>query len=271
MTTPTTGDRTFTADEERAALRAMYPDNVDPMPDGFRQTPYYVEIMAILMNRYADYADVVVGGDLFVYYVEGDPNTKLAPDCFVVFGVDRDEVIDDNSYFVWRAGKVPDFVLEIGSESTANRDKTTKRDEYEAMGIPEYWLFDPTGGDHYGFSLAGHRLVNGVYEPIEMNHGVSYDTWGHSEVLGLTLCWDDGALRFYDPVPDQYLRSPAESEAAFVKSEAARQAAEDRVASERAARQAAEDSAASERAARQAAEAEIERLRNKFRRLRDDQ
>ena len=38
---------------------------------------------------------------------------------------------------------------------------------YAALGIPEYWRFDETGNYH-GVRLAGDRLVNGQYQPIDI-------------------------------------------------------------------------------------------------------
>ena len=37
----------------------------------------------------------------------------------------------------------PDFVVEILSKSTQKVDKTTKKDDYAAHGIQEYWIIDP--------------------------------------------------------------------------------------------------------------------------------
>jgi len=37
----------------------------------------------------------------------------------------------------------PDLIVEILSPSTAERDRTVKRDAYEAAGVPEYLLVDP--------------------------------------------------------------------------------------------------------------------------------
>ena len=37
----------------------------------------------------------------------------------------------------------PDFVVEILSKSTQKIDKTTKKDDYAAHGIQEYWIIDP--------------------------------------------------------------------------------------------------------------------------------
>jgi Uma2 family endonuclease len=37
----------------------------------------------------------------------------------------------------------PDFAVEILSDSTATTDKTTKKNDYAAHGIQEYWIIDP--------------------------------------------------------------------------------------------------------------------------------
>jgi Uma2 family endonuclease len=37
----------------------------------------------------------------------------------------------------------PDWACEIGSPSTAARDRVTKRQLHAAAGIPYYWLIDP--------------------------------------------------------------------------------------------------------------------------------
>jgi hypothetical protein len=36
--------------------------------------------------------------------------------------------------------------------------------------------------------------------------------WGHSQVLGLDLCWEEGWLRWYDPVARRYLRTHDETD-----------------------------------------------------------
>jgi Uma2 family endonuclease len=42
---------------------------------------------------------------------------------------------------VWRRW-VPEFVIEVVSESSRDRDYTQKRDEYWSLGVKEYWIVD---------------------------------------------------------------------------------------------------------------------------------
>ena len=59
-------------------------------------------------------------------------------------------------------------MLEVASESTGNPDVNEKRADYARLGILEYWRFDETGR-HHGTRLAGDRLENGVYVPIQID------------------------------------------------------------------------------------------------------
>jgi Uma2 family endonuclease len=63
------------------------------------------------------------------------------------------------------------LVVEIVSPSSATEDYTTKLQEYEALGIPEYWAVDHEGvgaAKYIGFPKAPtvtvHELVNGRYQ-----------------------------------------------------------------------------------------------------------
>ena len=71
--------------------------------------------------------------------------------------------------------------------------------------MPEYWRFDPSGGEYHDAPLAGDHLVDGVYQPIEVVQLVESNYRGHSMVLGLDLCWEGGQLRWYDPATGRYL------------------------------------------------------------------
>ena len=53
----------------------------------------------------------------------------------------------NNTYLLWEIGKALDFILEIGSKSTANADLVRKRELYAELGVGEYWRYDATGGE----------------------------------------------------------------------------------------------------------------------------
>ena len=129
----------------------------------------------------------------------------LYPDLMIAFNVDRAAALRVQGIAIDDVGKPPDFVLEIASVSTARNDYVDKRDGYAAFGVPEYWRFDPTGGNRYPESLAGDRLVEGEYHPIPIERTGEELYRGHSAALNLDICWEHGQLRWYDPVNQSYI------------------------------------------------------------------
>ena len=212
---------------------------------------------------YSERADVYVSGDLLVYYEEGNPRVSVAPDAFVVFGVeDRARM----NYKVWEEGKGPEFVLEVASRSTWREDVQRKPAVYARLGVKEYFLYDPRG-EYLTPRLQGYRLVDGGYEPMAAVESIDRTLTMRSRVLELELRArggemqaKDGGLRFHDPVTGQELLSYGEEHAARRAAErrAEEEAAAYRSASARA--EAAESLAEREIAARRAAEARIARL-----------
>ena len=177
----------------------------------------------------------------------------LIPDLLIAFDADEQQYLADRGYSIESQGKPPEFVLEIASVSTGRRDDTHKRERYAEFGAAEYWRFDPSSGEYHAAPLTGDRLADGEYRPIEINDTEDDVIRGYSEVLGLYICWEDGKLRWFDPITGNYLRTHLETES---EREAAQQA---RLA-ERQARIA-------EQQARIAAEAENRRLRQRLQEL----
>ena len=164
------------------------------------------------------------------------PRTLRYPDLLIAFNAHPAEVFARRGYAIDGQGKPPDFVLEIASIHTALNDYTTKRIDYAAYGILEYWRFDNTGGDYYPAGLAGDRLVDGEYQPITVVQTGEGRYWGHSDALDLDVCWESGQLRWYDPVTQRYLLTHDEEAEARIAAEAqfeaerqARAAAEERI------------------------------------------
>ena len=185
---------------------------------------------AMLEAHFADRADVLISG---AGYLRNDPRDEseiFAPDCVVAFGVDPKAIVSRNGYVIQHAGKPPDFVLEVASESTGRRDYTVKREGYAGYGVRECWRFDHTGGRFHDASLAGDVLTGETYTPIPINRDPGGLLWGHSEVLGLDLCWDEGVLRLRDPLTGAFLSTPAELRAELDEAQDRAQAAEERAA-----------------------------------------
>ena len=187
------------------------------------------------------------------------PETLRYPDLLVAFNVDCAEAIARRGFAIDHQGKPPDFALEIASLRTAENDYTTKRADYASFGIPEYWRFDNTGGRLYPEALAGDRLAGGEYQPIPITRTPEGGYRGHSEALGLTLCWEHGQLRWWDPVAQAYLLTHDGEAEGRIAAEAQRDAALSQ-------RDTAEAQRDAERQSRIAAEARVRRLEEELRR-----
>ena len=144
----------------------------------------------------------IVGADLYLIPVPTTELTSMAgavcPDLLVAFNADPVLYCAQNGYVISEQGKPPDFVLEVASPSTGRRDAVEKRVIYAERGILEYWRFDETGRYH-GARLAGDRLVNGRYEPIQVDELPDGSLQGHSAILNVDLRWADGQLHWHDP------------------------------------------------------------------------
>ncbi len=217
-----------------APATVVYPESDGmPLPDGETQAPIYVKILGTLRTFFRNVPGARVNGDTFIYYVEGDPRRSVSPDCYIALDL-PDEAFEsierNNTYLMWEVGKAPDFILEIGSESTGSADLGRKRDLYADLGVLEYWRYDRTGGDFYGEPLVGERLVDGEYRRLELRYESDGSIWSHSEMLNLDLRWQDGELRFWDPLEGRWLLSHEEEHDGRVAAEARVESAEARVA-----------------------------------------
>ena len=221
----------------RAAVEIEYPSSDGkPLAENDAQHTAILYGVGALGVYYAGRRDVYVSCDLLIYYEEGNPRVSVAPDVFVVFGVeDRMRM----NYKVWEEGKGPDFVLEVASPSTWREDVGRKRDIYARLGVREYWLYDPLG-EHLKPALQGNRLVDGEYERQPLLGSLDGRLGLRSETLGLDLLSHD----------EEHDRAEREV-AARQREAAARQATAARAETEAAARRSAEARAEREAAARQ--------------------
>ncbi len=180
-----------------------YPDeDGKPMAEGDTQLSYLAYVINALQIYFQNHPDVYVAGNLFIYYEKGYPESVVAPDVFVVFGVENR---DRRSYKTWEENnQTPNFVLEITSKTTRSKDQGAKKGIYAFLGVREYFQYDPTG-DYLNPQLQGLQLVDGNYFPVATNILPDSTVCVPSEVLGLELRLEAGKLRFYNPATGQIL------------------------------------------------------------------
>ena len=193
---------------EPAAVPVHYPSSDGkPMAENDAQRDAIMYGIGSLTRHFEDRPDVYVSGDLLIYYEEGNPRVSIAPDVFVVFGVEDRRRLN---YKLWEERQAPAFVLEVASPSTWRDDIGWKRSVYARLGVREYWQYDPDGR-HLPARLQGERLTRSGY----VRQPVATDPHGtlklRSETLGLELRATPGReMRFRDPATGRDLRSHGE-------------------------------------------------------------
>ena len=108
-------------------------------------------------------------------------------------------------------------------------------------------------------SLAGDTLVDGIYRPIDIHRTDETRYWGRSAVLNLSLCWEEGQLRWWDPVAELYLETHDEEAEGRIAERQGRIAEQQGRIAERQSRMAAEVRADSAEARVRELEAELRR------------
>jgi Uma2 family endonuclease len=194
-----------------------YPEEDGKVSESAKHLEQMLQLIAALQSWFAQRADVFVGGNLFVYYRQGEPGKCFSPDVLVAKGVRSRPIEERGSYRVWEEGVVPQVLIELTSESTRQVDTIRKPRQYAALGVHEYFLFDPLG-EFLAPRLQGYRLnEQGRYERLP---GEELD----SSELGLRLVVREGWLRLLNPTTNTLLATNTEKddEIARLRTELAR-------------------------------------------------
>jgi len=191
---------------QQTEIEIIYPGS-----DGEPLAETYLHLYAILvtleiLKQYLQGQQATVLADQFLYYAQGFPRLRVAPDVMVIFNVapgGRD------NYKIWKEKQVPSVIFEVTSEGTKDRDTGYKKTLYEQLGVKEYWLFDPKG-EWIENKLKGYRWSKEVYEEI---------TDSRSEVLELRLEVESELIAFYREDTGEKLLAPSELAKALKESE----------------------------------------------------
>jgi Uma2 family endonuclease len=158
----------------------------EPLAESYDHLYVIMTTLAMLLHHLKGQQATVLA-DQFLYYAQGFPRLRVAPDVMVIFNVapgGRD------NYKTWEEGQVPAVIFEMTSPSTQSKDDVEKKNLYESLGVIEYWQFDPRG-EWIPEKLRGYRLqgdIDPVYVPITNNQ---------SESLQLQLMVENKIIAFY--------------------------------------------------------------------------
>lgn len=170
------------------------------------ETYLHLQQLIILLTSlewwWHDRTDFFAAGNLTVYYSPRQKKSEYfrGPDFFVVLNTQR---YPRKSWVVWEEdGKYPDVVVEVLSETTAETDRTFKKELYqEIWRTPYYFWIDPSTLEFQGF-----HLVDGHYATIEPNS----QGWLWCQSLKMYLGIYNDTLRFFTP-EGQLVPTPTES------------------------------------------------------------
>ena len=145
--------------------------------------------------------DFFIGANLTIYFSRQQLKNRefRGPDFFLVKNTEKRP---RKSWVVWEEnGQYPDLIIELLSDSTANVDRTLKKELYQnRFRTLEYFWFSLES-----LELAGFRLQEGKYQPIRPDKGLYW-----SESLGLFLGIYKDKLRYFT-IERQLVLTPAEA------------------------------------------------------------
>ncbi|NET36036.1 MAG: Uma2 family endonuclease [Cyanothece sp. SIO1E1] len=210
--------------------------------------------------------DFYAGGNMTIYYSPRQRKSEYfrGPDFFVVLGT---EPKPRKSWTVWEeGGKYPNVIVELLSESTADKDRGEKKEIYQDIfRTPDYFWFDPNDLEFRGF-----HLIDGRYQDLQPND----QGWLWSQQLGLYLGVWQQKLRFFTasgllvPTPRETAEAEQQqAEAERQRAEAEQQRAEaeqQRAEAEQQRAEAEQQRAGAEQQRAEAAEALLARYREQF-------
>jgi Uma2 family endonuclease len=186
------------------------PDSDETPVDNQLQNDIPNLLLILLASIWATRDDWYFGVDMGIYY---DPNKPaIVPDGFLAVGVKRYTGERGRlSYLLWYEPAVPILFLEVISEKY-NGEYETKLEEYQALGILYYAIYNPLSGRRGRHKnrkrLEVYKLNAGKYELISAD---KHQVWlpeielalGYE--IGEHIGWQREWLYWYDKQGQRYL------------------------------------------------------------------
>ncbi len=91
-----------------------------------------------------------VGANQFIYYVRGDPNTRVLPSIYVMPNIDRTKLEYLGCWKTWQTGAIPCFALEIVSIHNWKKKAELKSPRrHDVLGTKELVVLDPYADERF--------------------------------------------------------------------------------------------------------------------------
>jgi Uma2 family endonuclease len=239
----------------------QHPTEEDLMGESVAQSRLIAYLLQVLEWLYRVEGWFVVN-DLNIYRRKQRYEYPLAPDVAVFKGV----VVAEHNRRIFRSWRLyepdrppPQVVFEICSDTTWKDDLYAKPAKYAALGVREYFLYDPNEPPYFAppsGRLRGWQFVAGV--PTALEPDPQGRLW--SAELASYLAADGAFLRLYDSEGQQRLTQAEAERAAKEAERAAREAERAAKEAERAAKETERAAKETERAAKEAAWAKLREL-----------
>lgn len=145
---------------------------------------FLTRLLATFNNRH-EFGEVFISGtEMWL----AERRTARMPDALSIARANRGRLDAD------RLNGPADLVFEIVSDDSTTRDRRDKLAEYEAAGVPEYWIVDPRPNQQ---RAAFHQLgPNGRYREV------GHDEHGRCHSRALPGFWFEPAWLWQDPLPN---------------------------------------------------------------------
>ncbi|MBV9689715.1 MAG: Uma2 family endonuclease [Ktedonobacteraceae bacterium] len=201
-------------DDEIVYYYDRYPTEEDLMGETIDHSTLVQYLMQVLTWLFEGQA-CVVHANLNFYQTPYWKEYPLVPDLAVIKGMEFRRM---RSWRVGKTGPAPHVVVEIASEETWDKDLTEKPSKYAAMGVEEYFAYDP---NEPPLRRGGRRLFGWRLERASrMMHELPLEPDGRlwSRHLESYLVADSAYLRLYDRTGHLRLtRAEAEAEARWAE------------------------------------------------------
>ena len=184
----------------------FYPEShEDDMGEATIHYDLISDLLKILKLFFAEQSDIFIAANLNIYYEQNQRKRYYTPDTMVAFGVPNHK---RKVYKLWEENVFPQVIFEVASETTWKTDIGDKVEDYERLGVEEYYLLDPENA-YLPMPLMAYRRD----EAGRLRLVRSENDRVLSPLLNLEIVWENEKFRLFDPKAEEFLMTTEEMKA----------------------------------------------------------